>query len=126
MKPFSSNTLQPCILFFCPVQREQLQNIQLNQQKLDTKLTEVLSELAREHDNLQIISTGWVNSTSVLLKKQKQLLLQTETARRASLNSVLVAWGVPCLAVIGWLIIFVLDNMIQSIKCESLKYLSKY
>ncbi len=90
----------------------QLDNIQKNQQKLDTKLIQVLEGLNTEHQNLQTISTGLVNSTSVLLKKQKQLVLQTEAARRTAFTSVIVAWVVPCLALIGWLVIFVLQNKI--------------
>ena len=70
----------------------QLQNIQLNQQNLDIKLIEVLSELARERQNLQIISNGLVNSTSVLLKKQKQLVIQTETARKYVRQTTIIVW----------------------------------
>jgi hypothetical protein len=90
----------------------QLQSVQQNQQKLDTKLIQVLEGLTQEHRNLQTISTGLVNSTSVLLNKQEQLVIQTEIARKSALHSVIVAWAIPCLAAIGWLIIFVLDNTI--------------
>ena len=79
----------------------QLQNIQLNQQKLDTKLIEVLSGLAREQQNLQTISTGLVNSTSVLLKKQKQLVIQTEAARRYAHQTVMIAWIIPTVTLLG-------------------------
>jgi hypothetical protein len=60
----------------------QLQGVQKNQQKLDTKLIQVLEGLTTEHRNLQAISTGLVNSTSVLLKKQQELVIQTEEAVR--------------------------------------------
>lgn len=79
----------------------QLQSVQSNQQKLDNKLTEVLSGLAREHQNLQTISTGLVNSTSVLLKKQKQLVIQTEAARRYAHQTVIIAWIIPGLTLLG-------------------------
>ena len=79
----------------------QLHNIQQNQQKLDTKLIEVLSGLAREHQNLQTVSTGLVNSTSVLLKKQKQLVIQTEAARRYAHQTVMIAWIIPVLTLLG-------------------------
>jgi hypothetical protein len=60
----------------------QLQGVQQNQQKLDTKLIQVLEGLTQEHCNLQTISTGLLNSTSVLLNKQQQLVIQTEEAGR--------------------------------------------
>lgn len=86
----------------------QINNVQKNQQKLDTKLIQVLEGLAREHENLQIISTGLVNSTSVLLKKQKQLLAQTENARKFARYSVIFAWTIPVMALLGWIVIFLL------------------
>ena len=86
-----------------------LENIQKNQHKLDTKLIEVLEEIGKEHQNIKTISTGLVNSTSVLLKKQKQLLVQTEVARKTAFFSVIVAWVVPCLALIGWIVILLLQ-----------------
>lgn len=79
----------------------QLDNIQQNQQNLDTKLIEVLSGLARERQNLQTVSTGLVNSTSVLLKKQKQLVIQTEAARRYAHQTVMIAWIIPVLTLLG-------------------------
>jgi len=79
----------------------QLDNIQQNQQNLDTKLIEVLSGLAREHQNLQTVSNGLVNSTSVLLKKQKQLVIQTEAARRYAHQTVMIAWIIPVLTLLG-------------------------
>lgn len=79
----------------------QLQSVQSNQQKLDTKLIQVLDELAREHQNLQSVSTGLVNSTSVLLKKQKRLVIQTEAARSSAHQTVLVAWIIPALTLLG-------------------------
>lgn len=81
--------------------KEQLDNIQQNQHKLDTKLIKVLSELAREHQNLKTVSTGLVNSTSVLLKKQKQLVIQTEAARRYAHQTVMIAWILPVMTLLG-------------------------
>ena len=81
--------------------KNQLDNVQKNQQKLDTKLIEVLSGLARERQNLQTVSTGLVNSTSVLLKKQKQLVIQTEAARRYAHQTVMIAWIIPVLTLLG-------------------------
>ncbi|BAZ45408.1 hypothetical protein NIES4102_24300 [Chondrocystis sp. NIES-4102] len=69
----------------------QLQSIQKNQQKLDTKLVQVLEGLTKEHQNLQAISTGLVNSTSVLLKKQQELVIQTEEAGRFVRLTVVIA-----------------------------------
>ena len=64
-----------------------LQNIEQNQQQLDIKLIKVLEGLATREQNLQTISTGLVNSTSVLLKKQQQLVVQTQAARRYAFQS---------------------------------------
>jgi DNA repair exonuclease SbcCD ATPase subunit len=83
----------------------QLQNVQKNQQKLDTKLLEVLEGLAKEHRNLQAISTGLVNSISTLMARQRQLLVQTETARKFAFQSVIIAWIIPVMALLGWLAI---------------------
>lgn len=90
--------------------KEQLHNIQQNQQRLDTKLIQVLEGLTREHENLQIISTGLVNSTSVLLKKQKQLLVQTKNAIKSALYLVIFAWTIPVIALLSWLVILLLLN----------------
>ena len=79
----------------------QLDNIQKNQQKLDTKLIQVLEVLAREHYNLKTVSTGLVNSTSVLLKKQKQLVIQTEAARRYAHQTMMIAWIIPISTLLG-------------------------
>jgi hypothetical protein len=69
----------------------QLQSVQRNQQQLDTKLVQVLEGLTTEHRNLQTISTGLVNATSVLLKKQQQLVIQTEEAGRYARLTVVLA-----------------------------------
>ncbi len=79
----------------------QLENIQQNQQKLDIKLIQVLEGLAKEHYNFQTVSTGLVNSTSILLKKQKQLVIQTEVARRYAHQTVMIAWIIPVLTLLG-------------------------
>ena len=79
----------------------QLQNIQKNQQKLDIKLAEVLEELAREHQSLKTVSNGLVNSTSVLLKKQKQLVIQTEEAIKHTHQSLIIAWVLPVVTILG-------------------------
>ena len=79
----------------------QLDNVQKNQQILDTKLIQVLEELAREHQNLQAISTGLVNSTSVLLKKQKQLLFQTEIAGKYARQTAIIAGLIQTIALLG-------------------------
>ncbi|MEM9507559.1 MAG: hypothetical protein AAGA16_07695 [Cyanobacteria bacterium P01_E01_bin.35] len=86
----------------------QLHSVQKNQQKLDSKLVQVLEELTREHENLKTISTSLVNSTSVLFKKQKQMLVQTEAARKFALNSVVLAWAIPVMALLGWGAMFLL------------------
>ena len=79
----------------------QLQNIQKNQQKLDTKLIEVLEGLAREHQNLKAISNGLVNSVSVLSRKQKQLVTHTEAARKYTHQAVMIAWIIPVITLLG-------------------------
>lgn len=79
----------------------QLASIQQNQQKLDTKLIQVLEGLSREHQNLQTVSTGLVNSTSVLLKKQKQLVIQTEVTRKHAHQTVMLAWIIPIVILLG-------------------------
>jgi hypothetical protein len=73
------------------------------QDKLEQKLNEVLEGLVREHQNLQTISTGLIKSTAVLLKKQKQMFLQTEAARKFAFNSVIIAWLIPVIALLEWL-----------------------
>ena len=88
----------------------QLQSVRDNQQKLDTKLTQVLEGLVIEHQNLKTISTGLVNSTSVLLKKQKQLVIQTEAARRYVQQTVMIAWIIPVLTLLGCMGVLLLIN----------------
>ena len=86
----------------------QLDNIQKNQQQLDKKLIQVLGGLTTENQNLKTVSTGLVNSTSVLLKQQKQLIIQTETARKYAHQTVMVAWIIPVLTLLGYMgILFV-------------------
>ena len=81
----------------------QLDNIQQNQQKLDTKLIEVLSGLTREHQNLQTISNGLVNSSSVLLKKQKQLVIQAEIITRHIHQTVVIAGIMTITTLLGFI-----------------------
>ncbi|MEM7554610.1 MAG: hypothetical protein AAF378_11000 [Cyanobacteria bacterium P01_A01_bin.84] len=88
----------------------QLNSVQKNQQKLDTKLIQVLEGLSREHQNLQVISTGLVNSTSILLKKQKQLVIQTEAARRYAHRTIMVSWIIPFINFWGWIILLMLND----------------
>ncbi len=80
----------------------QLSAVREKQGKLERKLNEVIEELASEHENLKAISTGLVNSTAVLLKKQRQMLVQTEAARQFAFNSVIIAWAIPVMALLGW------------------------
>ncbi len=86
----------------------QLSSIKNKQDDLEWKLVEVLESLAKENQNLQTISTGLVNSTMALLAKQKQMLVQTEAARQFAFNSVIIAWAIPVMALLGWGILFVL------------------
>jgi hypothetical protein len=79
----------------------QLQSIQKNQQKLDTKLIQVLEGLTTENRNLQTISTGLVNSTSVLLRKQQELVIQTEEAVRFVRLTVVLAGIVLITSLLG-------------------------
>ena len=86
----------------------QLSSISKKQDDLEWKLVQVLEGLAREHQNLQTISTGLVNSTATLLAKQKQMLVQTETARNFAFQSVIIAWVIPVMALLGWGVMFLL------------------
>ncbi len=88
----------------------QLFAVREKQDQLEQKLNEVLEGLATEHQNLKIISTGLVNSTAVLLKKQKQMLVQTETARKFAFNSVIIAWAIPIITLLGCIAIFVMSR----------------
>ena len=87
----------------------QLSRVRKKQDDLEWKLVEVLEGLTKEHQNLQTISTGLLNSTATLLAKQKQMFVQTENARRFALQSVIVAWAIPVMALLGWgiLLIFI-------------------
>ncbi|WP_019506284.1 hypothetical protein [Pleurocapsa sp. PCC 7319] len=88
----------------------QLENVQKNQQKLDTKLIEVLEGLANEHQNLQTVSNGLINSMSVLVKKQKHLLVQTEAAIKYARRTVIIAWILPVAIVLGLVTIVFLNQ----------------
>jgi hypothetical protein len=90
----------------------QLNGILDNQQKLDNKLVRVFEELTIEQQNLKTISTGLVNSTAVLLKKQQQLSIQTEAASKTALTSVMVAWIIPVITLLGCLAMLLIDNSI--------------
>lgn len=81
--------------------KSQLQNIEQNQQQLDTKLVEVLEGLATRERNLQTISTGLVNSVSVLLKKQQQLVVQTGLAIKHTRQTIVMAWIIPTVILLG-------------------------
>lgn len=80
----------------------QFSAVREKQDELEEKLNEVLEGLVKEHQNLQIISTGLVNSTAAVLKKQKQMLVQTEAARKLAFYSVIIAWLIPVMIIIGW------------------------
>ncbi|MGL6340160.1 MAG: hypothetical protein ACRC80_13610 [Waterburya sp.] len=90
--------------------QSQLQGVQQNQQKLDTKLVQVLEGLAREHQNLKAVSTGLVNSTSVLLKKQQQLVIQTQEAHELVAQSVIIAWIIPVVTLLGCMAVLLLNK----------------
>ena len=88
--------------------QHQLHSVQESQEKLALKLNQVLEGLIIEHQNLKTISTGLVNSTVNLLDKQKQLLVQTEAARKFIFQSVVIAWILPIITLIGWLTIAII------------------
>ena len=90
--------------------RGQLQNIEQNQHSLDIKLVEVLEGLATRERNLQTISTGLVNSVSVLLKKQNQLVIHTEAVRRSAERTVMIAWSIPIASLLGGMTVLFLIN----------------
>ena len=80
----------------------QFSAIKERQDRLEKKLNEVLEGLATEHENLHAISTGLVNSTAALLTKQKQMLVKTQAARNFVHDSVILAWAIPVMAMLGW------------------------
>ena len=86
----------------------QLHSIQTNQQKLDINLMQTLEVLNKEHQNLKTISNGLINSSSVLLNKQKQLVIQTEAARRYAYQAVIIAWIIPIISILGFSLIYFL------------------
>ncbi len=88
----------------------QLSTVREKQDKLEQKLNQVLEGLVTEHQNLKAISTGLVNSTAVLLKKQRQMLVQTEAARKFAYHSVVLAWAIPVMALLGWGVILFLTG----------------
>jgi transcription termination factor NusB len=92
--------------------QSQLQGVQRNQQKLDTKLVQVLEGLSKEHQNLKAVSTGLVNSTSVLLKKQQQLVIQTQEAIELTRQSVIIAWIVPVITLFGLIALIILNHQL--------------
>ena len=88
----------------------QLNGVLDNQQKLDNKLVRLFEDLASQQQNLKTISTGLVNSTAVLLKKQQQLLIQTEAASKTASTSVMIAWIIPVITLLGCLAMLLVDN----------------
>ena len=88
--------------------QHQLHSVQESQEKLDFKLNQVLEGLIIERENLKTISTGLVNSTVNLLDKQKQLLVQTEAAKKFIFQSVVIAWILPILTFVLWLAITII------------------
>jgi hypothetical protein len=88
----------------------QLSNVEKKQEDLQCKLVEVLEGITIEHQNLKTISTGLVNSTVVVLKKQQQLLIQTETANKNASISVMVAWIIPVITLLGCMAILLLKD----------------
>ena len=91
----------------------QLFSVKEKQDRLEWKLNEVLESLTMEHENLKAISTGLVNSTAVLLKKQKQMLLQTEAARKFAFQSVVLSWAIPVTVLLGWFVVALFTNKLR-------------
>ena len=90
----------------------QLNGVLDNQQKLDNKLVRVFEDLTSQQQNLKTISTGLVNSTAVLLKKQQQLSIQTEVASKTASTSVMIAWIIPVITLLGCLAMLLIDNSV--------------
>lgn len=88
----------------------QLQSVLENQQRLDMKLIQVLEGLTQENRNLKTISTGLVNSTSVLLKKQQQLVIKTQEAHDLVGQSVIIAWIIPVVTLLGCMAVLLLGQ----------------
>jgi hypothetical protein len=56
------------------------------------------------------ITTGLVNSTSVLLKKQQQLVIQTQEAHDLVAQSVIIAWIIPVITLLGCIAVLLLSK----------------
>lgn len=80
----------------------QLQAVVQSHSQIEQKLDEVLAGLAAEHQHQQAIATELVRSSSTLLAKQKQMLFQTEAARKRAFDSVILAWAMPLTALLIW------------------------
>ncbi len=88
--------------------KSQLGSVRESQEKLEITFREVLEQLKIEHQNLKIISTGLINANTTLMAKQKQLLVQTEAARKLVFQSVIITWTILVMALLGWLVVYLL------------------
>lgn len=69
---------------------------------LEQKLDDAIESLATERQNIHTISTGLVDATSSLIQEQKQVLLQTQVAKKIARNSVKLAYAIPIAALLVW------------------------
>ncbi len=83
--------------------KHQLHSVRDSQEKLELKFNQVLEGLTIERENLKTISTGLVNSTTTMIARQRQLLVETEAARKFVFQSVIIAWVILLMA-LPWIV----------------------
>jgi hypothetical protein len=82
-----------------------------SQDDVNEKLAEVIETLTTQNANLKTISAGLINSISILLNKQKQLLNRTEAAIKLASILVIGASIISLISLLGFgLIIFLAPN----------------
>ncbi|MGV2829642.1 hypothetical protein ACLFKQ_17480 [Myxosarcina sp. GI1(2024)] len=90
---------------------EQIHKIRGKQNNLEQMFGAVLEAMAKEHADLKAISTGLVNATATSLSRQRQLLMETEAARKSAFYSVVISWIIPVITLLGWsLLLFLSDK----------------
>ena len=75
---------------------------------LEQKLDGSIKSLATERQNIHTISTGLVDATSNLIQEQKQVLLETQAAKKIAINLIKLAYaiGITALLLCGTLTFF--------------------
>ncbi|WP_036478428.1 hypothetical protein [Myxosarcina sp. GI1] len=89
---------------------EQIHKIRGKQNNLEQMFDAVLEAMAKEHADLKAISTGLVNATATSLARQRQLLAETEAARKSAFYSVIISWIIPVITLLGWSLLLLLSD----------------